>query len=185
MASVISICNKGLRYLGGEEILSLDQESRGARLCSQYYAEVRDELLEEHHWCFATRQVSLARLPESPLFGFGKAYQLPTDCLYVRRLRGDAPFEVVERRVLHTDAAPAEAVVTVRVIDPARYPALFVETLARKLAAELAVPLMNSSRLEESMLQKYLRALERAKYMDASQGTAAPGWGNDWIGARG
>ncbi|MFV0347305.1 MAG: hypothetical protein ACK5JO_01875, partial [Halodesulfovibrio sp.] len=118
MASVISICNKGLRYLGGEEILSLEQESRGARLCNQYYTEVRDELLEEHHWNFAARYVSLAPLPEVPLFGFARAYQLPADCLRVRRLRDNADFEVVENRDLYTDAVSAEAVVTARVTDP-------------------------------------------------------------------
>lgn len=184
MASVISICNKGLRYLGGEEILSLEQESRGARLCSQYYAEVRDELLEEHHWNFAARYVSLARLPLVPLFGFGKAYQLPADCLRVRRLRDNSDFEVVEGRVLYTDADPAQAVVTARVTDPTLFPALFVEVLARKLASELAVPLMNSSRLEQSMMTKYVNALERAKAMDAAEGAGDPEETNDWVRAR-
>lgn len=184
MASVVSICNKGLRYLGGEEILSLEQESRGARLCSQYYAEIRDELLEEHHWNFASRYCSLALLPQAPLFGFSRAYQLPADCLRVRRLRDDADFEVVENHILYTDAYPAEAVVTVRVTDPARFPALFIEVLARKLAAELAVPLMNSSRLEQSMMTKYINALERAKQMDATEGTSDPVETNDWVRAR-
>ncbi|UZP67381.1 hypothetical protein N1030_17565 [Desulfovibrio mangrovi] len=184
MASVISICNKGLRYLGGEEILSLEQESRGARLCSQYYSEVRDELLEEHHWNFAARYIALASLPAAPLFGFARAYQLPADCLRVRRLRGNADFEVVENRVLYSDAYPAEAVVTVRVTDPARFPALFVEVLARKLAAELAVPLMNSSRLEQSMMTKYINALERAKAMDATEGAVDPDDTNEWVRAR-
>lgn len=184
MASVISICNKGLRYLGGEEILSLDQESRGARLCSQYYAEVRDELLEEHHWNFAGRYVALALLPQVPLFGYARAYQLPADCLRVRKMRDDADFEVVENRVLYTDAAPAEAVVTIRVTDPTKFPALFAEVLARKLAAELAVPLMNSSKLEQSMMTKYVNALERAKQMDASEGASDPEESNDWVRAR-
>lgn len=184
MASVISICNKGLRYLGGEEILSLEQETRGARLCSQYYTEVRNELLEEHHWNFATRYVSLAQLLTVPLFGFSRSYQLPTECLRVRRLRDDADFEVVENGVLYTDANPAEAVVTVMVSDPTRYPALFVEVLARKLAAELAVPLMNSSRLEQSMMTKYVNALERAKTMDATEGASDPVETNEWVRAR-
>lgn len=184
MTSVISICNKGLRYLGGEEILALDQESRGARLCSQYYAEVRDELLEEHHWNFAARYVSFALLPQVPLFGFTRAYQLPADCLRVRKLNGDADYEVVENKVLYTDAAPAEGIITARVIDPTRFPALFIEVLARKLAAELAVPLMNSSRLEQSMMTKFINVLERAKQMDATEGASDPEQSNEWVRAR-
>lgn len=184
MNSEVSICNKGLRYLGGEEILSLMQETRSARLCKQYYSEVRDEVLEEHHWNFATRYGLLARLQEAPPFGFAYAYQMPVDCLRIRRLRDKSAFEVVEGRKLYTDSPSAEAIMTVRTTNPAVFPALFAEVLARKLAAELAVPLMNSSRLEQSMLTKYVNSLERAKAMDASEGESDFEEHNAWVQAR-
>ncbi|WMW66721.1 hypothetical protein [Nitratidesulfovibrio liaohensis] len=182
--SEVSICNKALRYLGAPEIVALDQPSREADLCSRYYAEARDELLEHHHWNFATRYTSLAPLAAVPPFGFACAYRLPGDCLRVRRLRGEPPFEVVEARTLYTDAAPAEAVLTVRVTDPARFPALFVEALARRLAAALAVPLMNSSRTEQAMLQRFGDALEAARVADAAEGASDPVEINPWLMAR-
>lgn len=184
MGSDVTICNRALRYLGAPEILSLDQPSREADLCARHYAETRDELLECHHWNFATRYVRLAPLESPPPFGFAHAYRLPGDCLRVRLLRGGDPFEVVEDRVLYTDAAPAEGVLTVRVTDPGRYPALFAEVLARRLASSLALPLMGNARLEQTMLQRFAAALDLARMADAAEGAADPDEGNPWLEVR-
>ena len=184
MNSIISICNKGLRYLGGTPISSLEEESLGAQLCSQFYPEIRDEVLESHHWSFAARYILLPRLPEAPPFGFAHAYQLPADCLRICSLEGGSAFEVVEGRKLYTDSAPAEAVVTVQVTDPMRFSAQFVEVVARKLAAELAVPLMNSTKLEKTMMQKYFAALDRAAALDGAEGVRQVQEEDGWLQAR-
>lgn len=169
MNSEVSICNKALRYLGAPEILSLDQSSREADLCSRHYADTRDELLESYHWSFATSLQSLARMTEAPLFGYAYAYSLPSDALRVRRLRNGDPFVLVAGGIVHTDARPAEAILTVRVTDPASFPALFVEALARRLASALALPLMGNTRLEQIMLQRFADALDLARLADAAE----------------
>lgn len=169
MNSEVSICNKALRYLGAPEILSLDQSSREADLCSRHYADTRDELLESYHWNFATSLQSLARMTETPLFNYAYAYRLPTDALRVRTLRNGAPFMLVSGGIVYTDARPAEAVLTVRVTDPASFPALFVEALARRLASALALPLMGNTRLEQIMLQRFADALDLARLADAAE----------------
>jgi len=184
MRSAVSICNKGLQYVGGASISSFDEKTRGAQLCSQLYEEVRDELLESHHWSFATRYVSLPQLPDAPAFAFSCAYQLPADCIGVRQLEDGRPFEVVEGKVLYTDGSPAKAVITVRVVDPAQYPALFVEVFARKLAAELAVPLMNSVKLEQAMFRKYVDSFARAAAVDGAEGTQQVSETDGWLQAR-
>ncbi|OBQ52735.1 hypothetical protein [Halodesulfovibrio spirochaetisodalis] len=184
MRSAVSICNKGLQFVGGSPIVSLEEDSRGAQLCSQLYEQVRDELLEAHHWSFATRYVRLPRLPEKPPFHFASAYQLPADCIGVRQLQDSKPFEVVEGRVLYTDSNPAKAIITVRVSDPAQYPAMFVETLARKLAAELSVPLMNSTKLEQSMYNKFLATFARAAAADGAEGVQQVHESDGWLHSR-
>ena len=188
MASVVAICNMALLYIGQDDIQSLEEGSKAARLCSMLYAPVRDQLLEEHHWNFATRHASLALIGpadgNTAAFGWDYAYQLPPDCLRVRRLAGDAPYEVREKGVLLTNVADAQAVLTVRVVDAERFPALFIEVLARKLSAELAVPLTASGKLEQSMMTKYLNAFERARLADASEGEQEPTDDNAWLRAR-
>lgn len=184
MSSAVAICNRALRYLGAPEILSLDQSSREADLCARHYAETRDELLECHHWNFATRYARLAPLQDAPPFGFAHAYRLPPDCLRVRRLRDGSPFEVVEERVLYTDATPAEAVLTVRIEDPGRFPALFAEALARRLSNSLALPLLGNARLEQMMLQRFAESLDMARMADAAEGAVDPVETNPWLEVR-
>ncbi len=184
MGSDVAICNRALRYLGAPEILSLDQHSREADLCARHYVETRDELLESHHWNFATRYARLAPMESAPPFGYARSYRLPGDCLRVRHLRAGDPFEVVEDRVLYTDATPAEAVLTVRVTDPGRFPALFTEMLARRLASSLAVPLMGNARLEQTMLQRFAAAFDLARMADAAEGATDPDEGNPWLEVR-
>ncbi|ABB39342.2 hypothetical protein Dde_2546 [Oleidesulfovibrio alaskensis G20] len=202
MPSEVSICNKALRYIGAEEIASLSQESRGARLCAQYYPEVRDELLEAHHWNFATRYAVLPQVAQEPPFGFLHAYRLPQDCLRVRRvlqhaagvLQGGAAvaddetgirtFEVVEGGILYTDASPARAVMTVRVTETACFPALFAEALARKLAADMAVALTGSTRLYAGLRDGADKALDTARTADAGEEHADPQEYEGWLRAR-
>ena len=57
--------------------------------------------------------------------------------------------------------------------EPSRYPPLFVEALARRLAAALAVPLLNSARMEEVMTRRSLESLEAAKTADAVEDGSA------------
>lgn len=184
MISDVSICNRALRYLGAPEILSLEQPSREANLCARHYAETRDELLESHNWNFATRYQRLARIKEEPPFDYAYAYQLPHDCLRVRALRHNEPFAIVANSVLYTNVLPAEAIITVRVKDPAHFSALFVEAFSRRLAGALAVPLLGNARLEQVMLQRFAEALDMACMADASEGLADVAEHSSWLGVR-
>ena len=59
MASSISICSNALLALGAHPINSFDENTEHARLCSNIYPTVRNDLLRKHHgiarlnaWCF-------------------------------------------------------------------------------------------------------------------------------------
>lgn len=184
MNSEVSICNRALRYIGAPEISSLDQPSREADLCSRHYSATRDELLESHHWNFASAYTSLARLSETPLFDYAYAYRLPADALRVRHLRNGEPFTVVASGILYTNAKPAEALITLCVTDPSSFPALFVEALARRLAGALALPLMGNSRLEQVMLQRFADALDLARLADSAESYEPYESSSSWLEVR-
>jgi hypothetical protein len=42
MASIVGICNGALNQLGATTILSLNEDSKNARLCNARFSEVRD-----------------------------------------------------------------------------------------------------------------------------------------------
>ena len=187
--SKVAICNKALRLLGAAQIVSLNQAGREADLCDQAYPEARNELLAAHSWSFACRRLSLAPLgPAGEGERFSLAYRLPVECLAVRRLDPDRPYTLRAGGVLLTDAAPARALLTLAEDDPSRWPPLFVEALARRLAAALAVPLLNSARMEEVMSRRFMEAFGAAATADAVEDGDAEkptGYAKDpWIDAR-
>lgn len=212
MISEISICNSALGYLGGESISSLTQENRGAQLCSRYFPESRDALLESHYWNFATRYVALPQIVEAPLFGYAHAYRLPQDCLRVQRIFSalyvgnasayqgafstgmagffcpPAAFEVVEDGVLYCNIQPAYAIISTRVTDCTRYSALFANALARQLAADMAHPFTGSKSLAQHLQKEAHLALENAIFADVKEGqmhhTPEDAQADSWLQAR-
>ena len=184
MISEVMICNLALTALGQTtQITSLDEPTKAARLCRLWYAPTRDAVLEDHCWNFATRcsQLPLIEAPQTGEFSF--AYRKPADCVRVRELERGTEFTMIGDEV-HTDAAPASMIYTARVEDPNSFSAKFVRALAYNLAAALAVPLMQSNRLEQSMMSKYREFLAGAEEVDSSEGQIRPVEENAWIEAR-
>ncbi|SHN62892.1 hypothetical protein [Desulfovibrio litoralis] len=205
-AGVVELCNKALRYLGAGEISDLKQDLREAELCSTHYFGTKSELLELYPWSFATKIQNLALIaenkdalderPESLKY----AYQLPADCLKIRYVFGN-PLYLISGRYLYSDTQPLKIVFTANIDNTTLFSALFTEALARRLAAALAVPLVNNSRLEQMMQQRFFESFEQAKLADAMEdgckfgfehsfGTASDNAGNNqdhldtWIHAR-
>lgn len=89
--SDVAICATALLELGARPINDFDEESENARLCSNLYPWVRDEMLREHPWNFAKRRVLISRDKESPQFGYANQFTLPSD--FIRLIEvNDTPF---------------------------------------------------------------------------------------------
>lgn len=186
MASTIHVCNLALAKLGARTIESLTENSKEARLCALFLDSSRDELLRAHPWNFAAARATLARLSEPPAFGYARAFQLPPDCLRVRRLNGDvrAVFEIEGRQLL-TDQDQARILYTARVEDPTRFDPLFVQALAARLAAELCVPIAKSAALAERLWKLSELMAERAGLEDARESSPAGDHANAYAASRG
>lgn len=90
-ATTASICNAALRHLAiGKPIANLTEASANAEACAAFYDQVRDEVLADWNWPFATRYATLvlvggsATVPVTPDWQY--SYRTPTDCLTPRRL---------------------------------------------------------------------------------------------------
>lgn len=175
MASKIKICNWALsRIAVSTTIDSIDEPSEEAKACALFFDQVRDEVLREFDWAFATRYVHLALIPgwESQEWRF--AYRYPAEALRIVRLvqPGRRPPQVprvkyavsgdVVGRMILTDQEEAEAVYIARVTDPAQWPQDFASLVAWRLASEIAAPLSQSGALADRCLREYRAALYRA-----------------------
>jgi len=145
--------------------------------------------LEAHHWAFATGAADLALVhgvaetATARALGYAFAFMRPADCLKARRLTDDAPFEPAGRLIL-CNVDKARLIYTRDLTESAVFPAAFTRALSFLLASLLAVPLMQSQKLERSMLEKYLSLVEAARETDADQGAPAGEPSVAWIEAR-
>lgn len=172
MASIVGICNSALIKLGASTVMSLTDGSRNATLCHEQFDKLRDGLLRAHNWNFAIARTALAQLAAAPAFGFAYAYQLPADWLRTLTVHGDAagrdaPVYRTEGRTLASDAPALYLRYVRRVEDPNDMDASFREALAWQIAADLAIPITQSSTTFGEMRDGLRASLTRARSVDA------------------
>lgn len=174
--SEVDICNLALAQLGGKfSITSLDDDTVGAHLCKANYAPLRDAVLEEMDWTFAIKEHVLAADPDKSLIGGYARYKLPAKVLRVLAVFTNSgkieDWRVESRFVLtHTDTLFIRSLDSTN--DTALFSQAFTQALAGRIAAELAMPLTNSTALSSSMWQLYAQKVALARTNDSLQGSS-------------
>lgn len=175
MASVTDICNLALTRLGNNPITSLAETNKPAVLCALHYPICRDTVLAAHPWNFAIKRSLLAKESAVPTHEFTAQHTIPTDCLKVLRTGFEANGAPVEYRVEGDKLLCNETAVYLEyvnnTVDPGRFTPLFVDAVASKLAAEIAISITGSDTKAQAMAQLYEAKLREARIMDAMEGT--------------
>jgi hypothetical protein len=165
LSAVVSLCNSALIMLGQELIASMTDASEAARLCRNKWPEVRDAVLREAKWRCLVKRAQLARLSETPAFGFLYAYQLPTDCYLVLGLSVATAAWGIEGKALLTDET--QAFITyigydTQVDNVGLFDSLLSAAIVARMAAELAPSLKAADRFP-TLWAAYERKLDLAK----------------------
>lgn len=170
--TVVDICNSALVKIGGATITSLSDPTKEATICNLQFAKLRDQVLEAYPWKFARSRATLALLGTPPAFGFANAFQLPADCLNPLKAEdNDVEFKV-EGRIILCDDAAFKLEYIAQVVDPSLYTPGFAESLACRLAAELAYAISNNATLAQTMMAAYKATLAESRSINAKQGTS-------------
>jgi hypothetical protein len=187
----VDICNLALGRIGHKEtIQGFDEDSQAAQCCQVAYGPTLLALLESSDWGFARKRQTLAALSLETRSGWENVYALPADCLVPRSFYGGsangffpasvltqmAPITLGEEgipyetevttdgntRVLLCDAEVAELLYTSSTVSPGVFSQAFIQCLAWKLAAELALSLPVKRDLHTNATQQaaaeYLKA---------------------------
>jgi len=177
MATEVSICSNALRRLGDDPITSLTDDTERARLCNAFYTDARDAVLRSHPWNFAITRATLAKLSDTPAYGFNYQYSLPTTpyCLRVLEMEySDYIFKVenvaTHGRVLLTDEGTAKILYVARITDTNLFDSMFIDVLTAKLSVDLAYPVTNSLKVQEQMQKLYQLKLSEARSIDGQEG---------------
>lgn len=187
--SVIEICNNALSDLGEAAIVSLADNTKAARLCSQRWPAVRDAVLRAHPWNCASAQAELAASATPAGWKYQAAFPLPADCLRVLSVCfGGADvdaWEVQAGAVLCDGSGPLQVLYIRRIDDPRLFDPLLCETLTARLSATLAYPITASTALAQSFWAHYAEKLREARGVDARETSpiAAPA-PTSWLAAK-
>jgi hypothetical protein len=195
MASITDICNLALSRIGHGRIASISEGTKAADYLSLHYPIARDAMLRDHTWNFSIRRQTLAASATAPNHEWDYKFALPSDCLKVIRtdlddLGGEivnaypytsvTPY-AVEGRFLLTNEDEVSLEYVSQATDTTQFDSLFVDCLAQRLAAELAMPLADNASLAKSMWDIYAMKVREARATDSQEGTPreavdATGW---------
>lgn len=189
MASNVSIVNGALVKLGEATINDFSEDNEPARVANRTYADIRDAVLREHHWGFATTRAALSANTTAPAFEFDNAYELPrepTYCLKVIDVENPNryPWRVEGRQILTDIDAPLNVTFVYRNTDADSYDSLFIECLEARLAQEWAEPLTRQSTIAAAMAALYAQKLAYARSVDAQEQTPRILLVSSWLDAR-
>lgn len=191
--SKLEICQHALLRVSEDEIVSLDEESKAARLCNRLYQQSFNEVMREFKWNGARGRISLVQTSNTPLFGYSFSFALPLDCERVIRVfnyNGTYnPYEnySVEGNELLTDIDSIFITYVKRVDDPRLLDSLATSAVICKLAGSLAMPLTSNSKLETSLITEYETViLPKAKRMNSFENNEFDydDFSDTWIEAR-
>ena len=183
--SALKICNDALTLLGNSPITSLAENTKAARLCSQFYASAGASVLRAYNWNCATARAELTADTEPPEFGFAIRYALPGDCLRVVAVSGNTHEWKIENGYILTNSAVVQ-IIYIKRISASEMDVMLSEAVAVKLASLIAFPLTNSATVAKAMFDLYKEKLADAHTMDAFEnGTGEHLASDTWINARG
>jgi hypothetical protein len=172
--TAVEICSTALMKLGAVPIQSFEDGTAEAEAAKRLYPVTRDGLLAAYPWSFTVAQAALVPAPTAPEADYAYAYALPADCLRVLSAGVGTEGRGLEYRLrggrLLADAA-ALTLTYQRRVDEAELPAFFLTVLIARLAAELCLPLTESSSRAESLYQLAAAELRLARLLDSQQST--------------
>jgi hypothetical protein len=178
MISETSICNQALSWIGGSPIESLEDPIQAGRFCKANYPFLRDAVIEARFWSFArVRHVStVADKPVSPSWGNQFLHSVPVDWLQVFYVYDDPHADrqiegwTREGLTVYADYGTVYMAGVQRITDTGKFSNLFVQCLAARLAADLAMPIAGDRALQRDMWNLYEVKMAEAAARDGAQG---------------
>ena len=185
MASEVQLCNLALAKVGNEQITSLTENSKAARLCNLVYEPMRDATLRAHPWNFAIKRIELAANTLTPAYEYNTQFTLPSDFL---RLIGtnmlDTAKFTVEGNQLLCNASALKIKYIYAVTDPNVFDRLFNEALSARIAAELSIAMTDNRSLTVDLFNLFSTKLSDARTADATEGTPDDITADTWLNSR-
>lgn len=180
-----SICNSALIKLGQEPVEDITSDTKNARLCNARYSFVRNKVLEDGNWKFATKTAELASIDTiTPIMDWKNAFQLPSD--FLKMLRAEdwkQEFEILDG-YLHANEDPIKIKYIYECTNTGLYSYSFAECLSWRLAADISYAITQSNTVAQLMMQGYEMDLKAARFTDSHKQSPQGPIVDNWIDVR-
>ena len=189
--SKVNLCNISLSRLGHKKfITSLDPADTTVegQLCDMYFEQTAAETLEMVDCRFARSRARCTRLTETPAFGYDYAYQLPGNCLIVRKMVDSEGNDTTskwtrEGNTIITDLDACYIEYTKYVVEPDHWNAMFRRLFVLRLAADLSTGITASDnrldRIQNEMFE-VIRLIKNNNAAESDQTGRKRGGNNAW-----
>ncbi len=181
MISEVDVCNRALKYLSAGRIDSLEDNTAKAKACLTVFYSVRDSVLADYPWSFATHILQPTLINSEILVGWLYLYAIPANCLAIRKLFLDTsstnpdPIEY-EECVSPTTLVRAVAVnyedpylrYTRQIADPSLWSVKFADVLSMKLAAEIGPEVTGKQEAGTEAAKQYRAMVSEAERLEDS-----------------
>jgi len=175
MPSQIGIWNKALRTIGESRLTATTDPVKAATLLGDAWVETYSAEFEANPWTFAIKRTSLAASATVPEFEWEYAYPLPTGCAFVidcpeldRRQWTIESTDDVKTILTKWNYGQAVNVrYTAVVTDVGKWPQLFADAVAFKLAMEICESISQSNTKMEIAASRYSDAIKLARRTNA------------------
>ncbi len=183
MVSETSIANQALSWLGGAQITTLDEDSREGRWMKANYPFIRDAVMQERNWTFATARAT-SFVADRDEWDSMYVHPIPPEWMSVFRVYRDIRIgnkwaDDDSWRFESNNVLSRYSTIYMwglrRVVDTGAWPPVFVQAVAARLAAEAAIPLTENRQLQIDLWKLYGDKVQEAAARDGQQG------GNDFI----
>lgn len=163
----VLICNMALVKLGADPISSLSQDTKNARLCNSVFEILRNKVLEDHTWSFATKTATLASIVGTPLMDWTYQFQLPSDLLKIIRPESWKQDFATLDGYLHANDDPIIIKYIYENTNSGTWSYSFATALSWRIAAEIAYNITKSNTVATTMMAGYDMDIKAARYNDA------------------
>ena len=174
----VDICNAALLRAGvTKRITSLLDTDTLSALCNDEYSAIRDQLLEDHPWHFATKYDNIASEDATdPDWYWTYRYALPSDCVLLLGLESEGiKYEQADDGFIYTnEPAPLKIRYISRESAVSNMPDSFKQAWIAKLSATLCLGLTKDLKRVDYLEARYDRLISDARFADSSKKSYQP-----------
>ena len=129
--------------IGANPISSLTEGTEG-RVATELYDDIYEGVLSSFRWRFATKQIQLSRLTQTPLNTYQYQYQLPTDLIMVIKGETLDDYEIYGDK-LYSNLSQELHCDYIRNVPESEWPVYFAKMIEYALATDFAPSIRQSS----------------------------------------